>query len=253
MCLTTCTKRPENNPETWPISFQRTHTFISRNEVSRHFVIVTIRPQHENSRMSLLWSDVLHSLKSASCLELALICFQSFYPLRPNLSPLPLCLHNFNLTKRPVFDDPASQKKKKMHASHTGVWRRWGPLKEETENLTVFWCNPESTRSIQLQPTSFPTPQEPLSQLSQRRCMTQVRSNSTLEYQFPSVASAVETRTLGTRTGHMIWGWKLIFGTPDLSPASYIPQDPVTFPRFSTFAYLYGRVIPALKLVLAIL
>lgn len=245
MCLTTCTKRPKKTQKHGPFLF---NAHIHLFQVMKYLDILSSWPFGHN-RMSLLWSDVLHSLKSASCLELALICFQSLHPLRPNLSPLPLCLHNFNLAKHPVFDDPAS-KKKDAYFSYRCV-ETLGTFKRGNREFDCLWHNPESTRNIQLQPTSFPTPEEPLSQLSQRRCMTQVRSNSTLEYQFPSVASAVETRTLGTRTGHMIWGWKLIFGTPDLSPASYIPQDPVTFPRFSTFAYFYGRVIPALKLVLA--
>lgn len=113
-------------------------------------------------------------------------------------------------------------------------------------SLVQSWVHPKHSASAH----QFSPPQDPLSQICQRTaflftalylssypswCMTQVRSNAAPEYQFPSVALTVKARTLETRIGHMIWGWKLIFGTPDWSPASYIPQDAVTFPRFSTF------------------
>lgn len=46
-----------------------------------------------------------------------------------------------------------------------------------------------------------------------------------------------------------------MFGTPNLSPASNIPQVAVTFPRFSIFAYFMALLllIPALMLILAIM
>lgn len=115
------------------------------------------------------------------------------------------------------------------------------PLRRSSFSPSVFYLHPKTPFSQTSQRTEFIFTALRLSPYPSWY-ITQVRSNSATLYQIPSVALTVETRTLGTTTGLMIWGWIPIFGTPDLYSASYIPQDAVT-PKVLYLYLFYGHVV----------
>lgn len=73
--------------------------------------------------------------------------------------------------------------------------------------------------------------------------MTQLRSTSIPEYQFRTAALAVETRTLGTKIGQMIWGWKLIFWHSRLISAIIYPSGCCHLRKVPPLYLLYGRTV----------
>lgn len=73
--------------------------------------------------------------------------------------------------------------------------------------------------------------------------MTQLRSTSFPEYQFRTAALAVETRTLETKIGQMIWGWKLIFWHSQLISTIIYPSGCCHLRNVPSLYLLYGHAI----------